>query len=303
MKHDTAGDPMSELKWTRKTTEKVARELARAGIHVSASTVRRLLKKMGYSLRVNHKKQSGKSSPGRDQQFKYIARMKSKFARAACPIISVDTKKKEMIGNFKNNGATWEKSARRVKDHDFLSDAEGRAIPYGVFDPTANLASVFVGVSADTAEFAAESIEKWWRFTGSRSYPGADRLLLLADGGGSNGSRNRAWKVNLQEILCDRHRLTVTVCHYPTGTSKWNPIEHRLFSYISKNWAGQPLNSYDTVLNYLRTTRTKTGLKVKAYLVRKDYHKGVRISKAEMKSLAITRHKTQPERNYTLRPR
>jgi len=296
MKHDTAGDPMSGLRWTRRTTEKIAQELARAGIRVSATTVRRLLKKMGFSLRVNHKKLAGKSSPGRDQQFRYIARMRNRFTRKNWPTISVDTKKK-------NNGATSEQAPRLVSDHDFLTLATGRFIPYGVFDQTTNLASVFAGVTADTAAFAVESIEKWWRFTGSRTYPEADHLLILADGGGSNGNRNRAWKVHLQELLCDRYGLTVTVCHYPAGTSKWNPVEHRLFSYISKNWVGQPLDSYETALNYIRTTRTKTGLRVKAYLVKKEYKTGVKISNAEMKTLAIKRHKIQPERNYTLTPR
>lgn len=305
MKHDTAGDPMTGLKWTRKTTEKIAGELSNLDIHVSANTVGRLLKQMDFSLRVNHKKLSTGSSADqseRDEQFIYISKLKERFARSGDPVVSVDTKKKELVGNFKNPGTAWSKEPVLVKDHDFRSDAIGIAVPYSIYDVQANKGSVFVGMSSDTAEFAVDSIEKWWRQEGRRSYPNADRLLILADGGGSNGYRNRAWKTNLQEKLCDRHNISVTVCHYPTAASKWNPVEHRLLSEISKNWAGRPLNSFETILNYIRTTTTATGLTVKAYLVKETYETGMKVTDEEMESLSLRPHKTQPSRNYTLRP-
>lgn len=303
MRHETAGDPMTGLKWTRRTTEKIANELKRLGIVVSAKTVARLLKQMGYSLRVNHKKLSSGSSADRDEQFAYIAEKREAFASHGWPIVSVDTKKKELVGNFKNQGATWNRDPVFVNDHDFRSDAVGIAIPYGVYDVQANRGSVFVGMSHDTPRFAADNIAKWWVYDGRRRYAKAPKLLILADGGGSNGPRTRAWKHGLQHRLCDRHGLTVTVCHYPTGASKWNPIEHRLFSEISKNWAGRPLDSHETIVKYLRSTTTSTGLIVKAYLVRKHYPKGLRISKDEMAKLLLKPHSTQPIRNYTLSPR
>lgn len=303
MRSETAGDPMTGLKWTRRTTHKIADQLKTLGIQVSAKSVARLLKKMGFSLRVNHKKLSSGSGPDRDEQFAYIAEMRESFARRNLPIISVDTKKKEIVGNFKNGGAAWHRQAIRVKDHDFRSDADGMAIPYGIYDVQANRGFVFIGTSHDTPRFAADNLEKWWRFDGFRRYPGASKLLVLADGGGSNGPRNRAWKSSLQRRLCDRHRLSVTVCHYPTGASKWNPIEHRLFSEISKNWAGKPLNSYETIRKYIQSTTTSTGLTVKGYAVPKHYAKAERVTDEEMEALRIKHHITQPLRNYTLTPR
>lgn len=302
MKHETAGDPLTALKWTRRTTEKIAEELGNLGINVSPSTVARLLKQMGFSLRVNHKKLAG-SGPDRDEQFVYITELRERFAAAGNPIVSVDSKKKEQVGNFKNPGSAWNREPVLVNDHDFPSDADGRAIPYAVYDVQANHGAVFVGMSYDTAEFAVDSMEKWWRYVGKHRYPNADQLLVLADGGGSNATRNRAWKANLQEKICDRHGISVTVSHYPTGASKWNPVEHRLFSQISRNWAGRPLDSYETILNYIRTTRTTTGLTVKAYLVTKAYEKGVKISDEQMAQLSLHPHDTQPHRNYTLKPR
>ena len=263
----------------------------------------RLLKQMGYSLRVNHKKHSGASGPDRDEQFHYINERRDEFALAGLPCLSIDAKKREMVGNFKNQGRTWEKTPVIVNDHDFLTLASGVAIPYGLYDTEANVGAVFVGTSRDTAEFAVDAIEAWWCGEGKSRYPEANRLLLIADGGGSNGARLRAWKVNLQEKLCDRHRLSVTVCHYPTGTSKWNPIEHRLFSEISKNWAGVPLRNYQTILNYISTTATKTGLTVSSHLIRRVYETGVKISDQQIAELSLERHKTQPHRNYTLKPR
>lgn len=304
MKHETAGDPMTGLKWTHKTTEKIADELTRLGIQISARTVGKLLRQMGFSLRVNHKKVcTAGSRADRDEQFVYIAELREEFAAAGNPVLSADTKKKEPVGRFKNPGKTWEGEPVLVLDHDFLSNAEGKAVPYGVYDVQRNTGSVFVGISHDTAEFAAGALEKWWRYTGKHQYQGADKLLILADGGGSNSARNRAWKVNLQEKLCDRHGITVTVSHYPTGASKWNPVEHRLFSEISKNWAGRPLDSYETVLNYLRTTSTSTGLSVKAYMDVRTYETGVKISDEQMAALSLHPHAIQPNRNYTLKPR
>ena len=258
---------------------------------------------MGFSLRVNHKKLTIRSAPDRDEQFAYIAEMRELFAKRGWPIVSVDTKKKELVGNFKNNGAAWSREPVLVNDHDFRSDAQGLAIPYGIYDVQANIGSVFVGISHDTPQFAVDNLAKWWAYNGRHRYPKARHLLVLADGGGSNGVHTRAWKHGLQERICDRHRLHVTVCHYPTGASKWNPIEHRLFSQISKNWAGKPLDSCETILNYLRTTTTSTGLKVKAYVVPNDYPKGVKISDTEIAELKLLRHDTQPVRNYTLSPR
>jgi hypothetical protein len=306
MKHETAGDPMTGLKWTRKTTEKIAGELSSLDIHVSANTVGRLLKQMDFSLRVNHKKLSTGSKidrSERNEQFVYISKLREKFSCAGHPVVSVDTKKKELVGNFKNLGTAWNKEPVLVRDHDFRSDALGMAVPYSIYDVLHNQGSVFVGMSSDTAEFAVDAIEKWWRSDGLRLYPDADRLLILADGGGSNGFRNRAWKANLQKKLCDRHNISVTVCHYPTAASKWNPVEHRLLSEISKNWAGRPLDSYETILNYIRTTTTATGLKVKARLVKQTYETGVKIPDEEMSTLSLRPHKLQPNRNYTLRPR
>lgn len=303
MEHETAGDPVTGLLWTRKTTEKVAIELGTLGIQVSPSTVARLLRQMGFSLRVNHKKHSGTSVAGRDQQFRYITTMKERFASAHLPCLSIDAKKREMVGNFKNPGNTWEQTPVIVNDHDFLTLASGIAIPYGLYDVVANAGNVFIGTTHDTPEFAVDAIEAWWRCDGVDRYPEANEILLLADGGGSNGARIRAWKWYLQERLCDRHRLTVTVCHYPTGTSKWNPVEHRLFSQISKNWAGVPLRNYETILNYISTTTTKKGLTVKSHLLRGNYETGLKISDRQMAALSLERHETQPQRNYTLRPR
>ena len=302
MEHETAGDPMTGLKWTRRTTEKIARELARlGGIEVSANTVGRILKELGYSLRVNHKKVSSGTGPNRDAQFKQICAIRDRFSRRGLPVISVDTKKKELVGNFKNPGAAWNKRAVAVKDHDFRSQGLGLAVPYGIYDIQANRGSVFVGASHDTPQFAVSSIEKWWRYDGRRRYTKAKELLILADCGGSNGYRCRAWKHQLQQFS-NRHRIKVTVSHYPPGTSKWNPIEHRLFSEISKNWAGRPLDSFTTIQNYIRTTSTTTGLAVKAYIDSKIYPKGIKVNVQQMNQLNIKKHDALPNWNYTFTP-
>ncbi len=302
MEHETAGDPITGLKWTRRTTEKIARELAHlGGIEVSANTVGRILKELGYSLRVNHKKISSGTGPDRDAQFKQICAIRDRFSRRGLPVISVDTKKKELVGNFKNPGAAWNKQAVAVKDHDFRSQGLGLAVPYGIYDIQANRGSVFVGTSHDTPQFAVSSIEKWWRYDGRRRYTKANELLILADCGGSNGYRCRAWKHQLQQFS-NRHRIKVTVSHYPPGTSKWNPIEHRLFSEISKNWAGCPLDSFTTIQNYISTTSTTTGLAVKAYIDSKIYPKGIKINAQQMNQLNIKKYDALPNWNYTFTP-
>jgi hypothetical protein len=302
MKHEIAGDPMSDLKWTHRTTSKLAAELGALGIQVSARTVASLLKRMGFSLRVNHKKLAGSSHPDRDAQFAKIAELREHHAAGHLPVISVDTKKKELVGAFKNAGAKWDREPELVKDHDFRSEADGIAVPYGVYDLQANCGTLFVGTSFDTPEFAVDCVEKWWRTEGRRRYPDAGRLAVLADGGGSNGSRCRAWKSGLQRSLCDRHGLSVTVAHYPPGASKWNPIEHRLFSEVSKNWAGRPLDAHETMVKYARTTSTRTGLRVRAHLVRKRYRKGIRVSDTAMQALAIEKDEALPAWNYTIEP-
>jgi len=298
---------MSHLKWTRKTTGKIAEQLQQLDIPVCANTVSRLLYDMGYSLRVNHKTlESGNKNPPprrvRNQQFHYISQTREEFAARHSPIISVDTKKKELIGPFKNPGTSWEKEPRRVNDHDFRSDAEGMMIPYGIYDPETNRGFVVVGTHRETPAFAVDAILLWWNSCGSRVYSNTSELLILADCGGGNSSRARAWKYRLQKELCDPFRITITVCHYPPGASKWNPIEHRLFSQISKNWAGRPLDSYETATHYIRTTETSSGLRVRARLTRKNYEKGERIADAEFDHLPLKPHKILPAWNYTLTP-
>ena len=302
MEHHTAGDPINGLKWTRKTTLKISRELHEAGIVVSPKTVGRLLRGLKFSLRVNHKKVAGKSSPFRNQQFEYINRTRQRFERQGWPAISIDTKKRELVGRFKNAGATWESTPVLVKDHDFRTDALGIAIPWGLYDTQANRGQVFIGTSHDTPAFSVTALAQWWAGAGRRRYSQTKRLLILADCGGSNGSRTRAWKYELQTRLCDRFGLTLTVCHYPPGTSKWNPIEHRLFSEISKNWAGQPLESYATVLNFIRTTKTVNGLVVNATLLDGEYPTGIKVSNAQMHEVNLRQHRVLPMWNYTLVP-
>lgn len=299
---------MGSPKWSRRTPAKIARELDRRGIQVGATTVARLLKKLlGYSLRVNHKKvESGVRNPPdpkeRDQQFHYIDDPRTSFARRGAPSISVDTKKKDLIGNFKNNGRAWKKEALAVNDPDYPSDAEGRMVPFGIFDPLANAGLVCVGDSADTPAFAVDSIERWWREQGCQRYPQATDLLILADCGGATGPRSRVWLHHLQRQLCDPYGLTVTVCHYPPGASKWNPIEHRMFSEISKTWAGEPLVSFRTALHFIRTTTTDAGLRVEARRIRKQYQTGETIPQEDLDALCLCRHETLPAWNYTLYP-
>lgn len=304
VEQSTAGDPMSALRWTNQATQAIAEELTRRGHPVSDKTVARCLKDMGYSLQLNRKEKEGPQHPNRDAQFRYLNGQEAQFRASGDPVISVDTKKKELVGAFQNKGRTWRRKGRpiEVNVHDFPSRAEGRAIPYGTYDVAGNRAVVNVGISHDTAEFAAESIRRWWKMDGRRRYRRARRLLICADGGGSNSSRTRAWKIYVQE-LADAIRIPITVCHFPPGTSKWNQVEHRLFSYISLTWKGQPLWSYESIINLIGTTRTKTGLKVKAVLDQHTYETGIKITDEEMQHLRIRRHKIHPQWNYTLSPR
>jgi len=302
MKHETAGDPMGGLKWTRRTTAKISAELKSAGINVCPRTVARLLRQMDFSLRVNHKKLSGRSHPHRDAQFSRIAEMRERGVAGKLPIISIDTKKKELVGNFKNGGAKWDQQPVVVNDHDFRSQADGIAVPYGIYDMQGNRGTLFVGTSHDTPEFAVDCIEKWWRTEGQHRHPHEKRLIILADGGGSNAANSRAFKFGLQHRLCNLHGLTVEVAHYPPGASKWNPIEHRFFAELSKNWAGRPLDSYETILKYARTTTTSTGLRVRAHLVKKPYKKGIKISDTQMRDLAIESNEDLPKWNYSIHP-
>src|SRR6266567_4231729 len=269
---------------------------------VSPNTVARLLHGMGYSLRVNQKQISTSSSPNRNLQFEYLAELRYRFQRRHLPIVSVDSKKRELVGNFKNPGRRWESAPRCVYDHDFRTDSIGVAIPYGIYDVMENRGALVVGVSHDTPAFAAHAIAHWWRQEGSTRYSGSRQLLILADPGGSNSCRCHAWKTELQFQLANSFALAVTVAHYPTGASKWNPIEHRLFSEVSRNWAGEPLDSYQKILNYARTTQTQTGLQVTAYLDRRLYPCGLKPTPDQMASLRLQRHETLPEWNYTIKP-
>jgi hypothetical protein len=260
---------------------------------------------MGFSMRMNVRKRKGLcGDPAiREEQFRHMASQRKAFREASLPMISVDTKKKELIGNFRSNGRTWCRKPREVDEYDFPSQAECLAVPYGIYDMTRNTGYVVVGLSHNTAEFAVNAIARWWQEEGNPTHSGVDRLLIFADGGGANGSRARAWKVNLQEKLCDPFRLTVTVCHYPPGCSKWNPIEYRLFSQISKNWEGVPLRSLPIMLGYIRGTTTTTGLTVTAHLDEGVYRKGQKITREESENLNLEGHETLPEWNYTIRPR
>ncbi len=291
---------MSERKWRRSSLRHLCQQL---GETISHPTVGRLLEAMDYSLKVNVKRLTGGPHPDRNEQFGYLEQQKQTFLQAGLPVISVDTKKKELIGNFKNPGRRWCHTADAVNEHDFDQDALGKAVPYGLYDLTQHRGYVYVGQSADTPQFAVEMIANWWRIFGRQDFPTATQLLILCDAGGSNGYRPRLWKQQLQELLADQLGLEVTVCHYPTGASKWNPIEHRLFGPISLNWAGHPLRTFETMLALLRGTVTETGLKVEAFLVDKVYVTGLKVADAVMKSLNLERHAVCPNWNYTIRPR
>jgi hypothetical protein len=300
---EVAGDPMGDQTWVRSTPRQLSDRLKKEGHQVSPRTVRRLLKDMGFSLKTNKRKEGRSGCPERDAQFCYIASLRESYTTRGLPIVSVDTKKKELIGNFRSEGRVWCKKAPEVDEHDFPSAAEDVAVPFGVYDVTKNTGYVIVGLSHNTPEFAVSSIAAWWKGEGCVSYPGADQLLILADGGGGNGSRSKAWKQNLQEKLCDRYQLPVTVCHYPPGCSKWNPVEHRLFSQISINWRGKPLRTLGIMLRYIRETTTATGLTVKAYLDEGFYRKSQKVTREELERLVLKSHTVCPSWNYTISPR
>ena len=304
MAPETAGDPMRERKWTRSSLRRVSRRLGELGRRISHQTVGRLLEQLDYALHQNVKRrEAGETHPDRAVQFEHITAQRHACQDAGVPVISVDTKKKELIGNFKNAGQTWSQAPEAVNVHDFPSAASCRAVPYGIYDLARNRGYVCVGSSGDTPAFAVDAIAHWWQDEGRAAYPDTDRLLLLADGGGSNGYRPRAWKQQLQTVLCDSFGLTVEVCHYPTGCSKWNPIEHRLFSHISMNWAGRPLRSMDSMLASLRGTTTETGLTVQAVRLTAKYPQGQKVSTAMMKQLNLEHDAICPNWNYCIHPR
>jgi len=292
---------MNALIWISKSTRNIEAELKNKKFDVGRTTVRRLLHDMDYSLQGNKKSLNMKKDPNRDEQFQYINKTVKKFEKNRQPVISVDTKKKEMVGNFKNPGKSWRKKGKpkEVLDHDFRSDAKGMAIPYGTYDIVENEGFVNVGMNYDTSEFAVNSIYQWWIFIGRKKYSSAKELLICADGGGSNGSNRKAWKYELYK-LSKKIGLSITVCHYPPGASKWNKIEHRMFSFISLNWQGKPLETYETVVNLIGSTSTKSGLKIKSKLDGRQYKKGIKISKEEMSEIKIKWHKALPKWNYTI---
>ena len=297
----TAGDPISGLRWTHKSTRAVAQELRCQGWVVSHASVARLLRQDGYSLRTNRKRLARQHEAERDDQFRHLQRQRRRWLRQGLPVISVDTKKKELIGRFKNPGRCWRRQPLDVLDHDFPSAAQGRAVPYGIYDQGRNTGFVLVGTSGETAAFAVEALRTWWLDNGRWCYPQARRWLIEADCGGANGNRLWAWKAGLQE-LADAFGVTITVAHYPPGASKWNRIEHRMFNLISLNWSGQPLESYDTVLNYIRTTTSSTGFRCRAELDQRHYPRSVRVSAEQKAAISLTRHRLLPQWNYTIHP-
>ncbi len=301
---DERGDPESPLRWTTKSTRTLAEELTRSGHKVSAWTVANLLRELGFSLQANAKQVEGARHIDRDAQFAYLNARAEDHIAAGDPVISVDTKKKELVGQFKNNGRTWRPAGEpeRVNVHDFKDPELGKANPYGVYDIAANTGWVSVGEDHDTAAFAVETIRRWYKHTGRDAYPDAGRLLISADGGGSNGYRLRAWKTELAALAAETG-LAITVCHLPPGTSKWNKIEHRLFSCISMNWRGRPLTSYQVIVDLIGATTTRTGLQVHAELDTGTYPTGIKITDDQMAALPITRHDFHGEWNYTIPPR
>jgi transposase len=299
----TRGDPMSPLRWICHSTRALAKELHKRGFQISSSTVGQLLRARGYSLQANRKTIEGKQHPDRNAQFEHIAARVKAFQRAGQPAISVDTKKKEVLGNMKNPGKTYGRKGkpRKVKTHDFPDPDLGKAVPYGVYDITHNEAGVSVGISHDTAEFAVAAIRRWWRRLGRKRYPQAKRLLITADCGGSNSPRTRLWRWAVQQ-LANETGLRIEVCHYPPGTSKWNKIEHRLFGHITRTWQGVPLETLEIVISLIGSTTTNTGLEVHAWLDETAYQKSKQISDEQLEEVIIQRHRFHGEWNYTILP-
>lgn len=300
----TRGDPMSPLRWTCKSRAKLAAALSKQGWRVSSTSVGRILNKLGYRLQSVRKRNEGASHPDRNAQFEHINAIAVEFLSQGEPVVSVDTKKKELVGDFKNAGREWHPKGKPESAlvHDFPQDAQGKAVPYGVYDMGRNEAWVNVGKSSDTPQFAVASIRRWWSSMGKRAYPKARALFITADAGGSNGYRLRAWKHELQKFADDTH-LHIRVSHFPPGTSKWNKIEHRLFCHITQNWRGKPLRSFESIVDLIGNTRTEAGLKVKAKLDKREYKKGVVTTKAQMDALSLHRDDFRGEWNYELRPR
>ena len=300
----TRGDPMGPLRWTCSSAALLARELQAAGQQVSERSVNRLLHELGYSLQANRKTLEGRQHPDRDAQFNHINRQVKAFQRQRQPVVSVDTKKKELVGPFKNAGREWRPRGdpERVRVHDFPDSALGKAIPYGVYDLTRDAGWVSVGVDHDTAAFAVETLRRWWWRMGCVSYPAARRLLITADGGGSNGSRNRLWKWELQK-LSDETGLRISVCHFPPGTSKWNKIEHRMFCHITENWRGRPLVSLEVVVNLIGHTTTRSGLAIRSELDANNYPTGQPVTAQQMESISLKRDKFHGDWNYSLPPK
>ena len=298
-----SGDPQSPLRWTSKSVRTLARELRALGHDVSHQLVLELLYASGYSLQANRKSREGSNPPDRDAQFRYIQHKVRRFQATGRPVISVDTKKKELVGDFKNAGKQWRPKGtpEPVRVHDFRIPELGKAIPYGVYDLTRNAGWVSVGIDHDTARFAVRTIGRWWQTMGRPIYRGTEALLITADGGGSNGARTRLWKWELQQ-LANRTGLSITVCHFPPGTSKWNKIEHRLFSYISTNWRGRPLVSLAVIVNLIASTRTQEGLRVRCELDKGQYPKGQEVSDEQMAQIRLAPHRFHPDWNYTIHP-
>lgn len=301
MDANTGGNPMSFVKWTNRSLHKIEKELKRRGYSISYRTIGRRLKKMNYSLQSNKKSFEGSSHPDRDAQFHHINDLVKLFIDRKQPVISVDTKKKELVGNFKNSGQIWTKKgqAEHVNAYDYRSFAKGKAVPYGAYDITLNKGFVNVGITSDTSEFAVESIRQWWLQLGKKHYPKAKELLITADSGGSNGYRNRGWKYFLNKF-CKETGFNITVLHFPPATSKWNKIEHRMFSFISQNWKGKPLTDYQVIINFIKNTTTEKGLEIYARLDRKKYEKGKKFSDEEIEKIKIQYHHFHPEWNYTI---
>jgi len=300
----TRGDPESSLRWTCKSTRKLAEELQRQGFRIGDRKVADLLHQMEYSLQGNSKTIAGSDHPDRNAQFEHINAQTQRFLEQGSPVISVDTKKKELVGNFSNHGQEWrpQVTAEKTLIHDFPDEELGKAVPYGVYDVGHNQGGVSVGIDHDTAEFATDSILSWWKHMGGKVYPEATELLIMADAGGSNSNRSRLWKVGMQ-ALADLTGLHIHVAHFPPGTSKWNKIEHRMFSFITLNWRGRPLVSYETIVHLIGNTKTRTGLKIKAKLTRRKYPKGIKISNSEMAELNLVPADFHGDWNYSLLPR
>ena len=300
---DTRGDPEAPLLWTSKSTRHLAEALVALGHDISHDSVGRLLEEIGYRLQANRKTEEGSDHPDRDAQFGYINRCIRRFQKRHQPVVSVDAKKRELVGNYRNPGHEWrpEGTPQRVRTHDFRDKELGVAIPYGVYDLTRNDGWVSVGIDHNTAEFATESVRRWWERMGSLAYPDADELLLTADGGGSNGSRARLWKLKVQR-LADRLGLRISVCHFPPGTSKWNRVEHRMFCHITENWRGRPLMSRAVIVNSIGRVRTREGLRIEAELDTNSYPKGIKVSDEEMAGLNLQRAKFHGDWNYTILP-